>query len=1208
MAYQPKSYRKFLAGTISAAVVASAVAPAASAAEVKFPDLAGLDQETTAAIEALVGLGVIVGQPDGKFAPNKTINRGQAAEMIVKALPNVEPKANPTGKVFEDLTEKSYSSKFAEALVDAGLYPAGGKFEAGKGMTREQMAVTLVSAFGLKNTGAAVEIKDLDKAAEASRAAITILAQNGLTKLLDGNFNPTADVTRSQFALFFYRAVSVATAVEVVEVKSTSNTTLEVKVKGSLTKVAPTDFTFDGGLTVTAAEIVPAAAADTFTTVKLTTSAQEAGKSYKLLTSFGKEVKTEVKFDGVAAAVATSVSALSNNKVKVSFDKALTVAPAASTFVIKDAAGAALNVTDVKLSADGKSVVLTTAAQTAYALYTFTAGEFAGNFVGLKADTTKPTATALVKANTIVEVAFNEAVDATTATNIANYTVDNGLTVLKAVLSADGKTVKLTTSEQTVGTIYKVTVQNVADVTGNVMDKYETLFGGYAKDTTKPKATALVKGNTTVEVSYDEAVTKEVAENIANYTVDNGLTVLKAELDEETNKVTLTTSEQVVGTIYKITVQNVTDLSGNVMEKTEALFGGYAKDTTKPAAPAVYVTDYNKVTVTFAEAMDKTVAENIANYTLNNNLTVVKAELNTAKTVVTLTTSEQVVGTIYKLTVENLTDIAGNKMDKAESLFGGRAKDTSKPTASVASAAGTVTVTFSEAVSDATAKNLANYVFDGGLGYATKATLSEDKLSVVLETATQTPGKIYNVTLNNIADANGNVIEKDTKLTFVGKGTVAAASVTAQTVSIVNNNTIDLVFDKELTSTQVAALTVAIDSVTTTTHAGLEYKALQQSDKKVVRVQFKTTASSNPALFDAGKVYEATIDGVSGLVKTSSANVKKFAGTNVSNAAPVVETATALNKTALKVTFSEPVTGVVAGAFAIAGNTVTGVSVDPDAVVTEAILYLGTELSVSSVYDLTFVTGVKDAAGFADWKTKNADNTAYTVKFAGTNVANSAPKISAIVPVDKYTFDIVFSEAVINAAAATYAVQKTSGTVADLDLTGAKLTASADKTKVTVQLDSSKASLASGNVYQLTYTGDVKDLQGVAYDTTTNANKVSFAGTDVANAAPTVAAIEKVDGDTIKVTFSENIDWDASAETAVGSYAIYNKGTTTVPSGLVITAANVAGTSKNAVEIHFTGTLNASAIYDLKVLGVIKDYNQISLDNTKAYNFTHVSE
>jgi hypothetical protein len=376
MAYQPKSYRKFLAGTITAAVVASAVAPAALAAETKFKDLSSVtDPETLAAIEALVEVGVIVGFPDGTFKPNQTINNSQAAEMIVKALPNVEPKATPTGGVFEDLTAKSYTSKFAEALVDAKLWPAGGKFGPVAGMTREKMAVLLVKATGLTDNGTAVEITDIATLSAESQAAIKVLAQHGLTKVLDGKFNPNDSVTRSQFALFFTRAAAaVVSAPEVTEIKSVNETTLEVKVKGSLTTVDTADFTFDGGLTVTAAEIVPAAAAETFTTVKLTTSKQEAGKTYKLLTFKGAEVKTEVKVEVPTIAVA-GASVPNAKTLKVDLKSKLDSVEGL-TFTVKR--GTTTIVLTPKLSEDKLSVELSSATNLVAGDYTVvvTGGKF----------------------------------------------------------------------------------------------------------------------------------------------------------------------------------------------------------------------------------------------------------------------------------------------------------------------------------------------------------------------------------------------------------------------------------------------------------------------------------------------------------------------------------------------------------------------------------------------------------------------------------------------------------------------------------------------------------------------------------------------------------------------------------------------------------------------------------------------------------------
>ena len=69
---------------------------------------------------------------------------------------------------------------------------------------------------------------------------------------------------------------------------------------------------------------------------------------------------------------------------------------------------------------------------------------------------------------TAVDVTFSEPVTAPTATTAANYTFNNGLTATAATL-VDQFTVRLTTSAQTDGAIYTLTVNNVADNAGNAI-------------------------------------------------------------------------------------------------------------------------------------------------------------------------------------------------------------------------------------------------------------------------------------------------------------------------------------------------------------------------------------------------------------------------------------------------------------------------------------------------------------------------------------------------------------------------------------------------------------------------------------------------------------------------------------------------------------------------------------------------------------------
>ena len=65
---------------------------------------------------------------------------------------------------------------------------------------------------------------------------------------------------------------------------------------------------------------------------------------------------------------------------------------------------------------------------------------------------------------TLVDITFGKPLDAASATTIANYAINNGVTVTGASLSANLRTVTLSTSPQVAGTFYTVTVNNVADL------------------------------------------------------------------------------------------------------------------------------------------------------------------------------------------------------------------------------------------------------------------------------------------------------------------------------------------------------------------------------------------------------------------------------------------------------------------------------------------------------------------------------------------------------------------------------------------------------------------------------------------------------------------------------------------------------------------------------------------------------------------------
>ena len=95
-----------------------------------------------------------------------------------------------------------------------------------------------------------------------------------------------------------------------------------------------------------------------------------------------------------------------------------------------------------------------------------------------EADTTPPSllgATALDA--TSVEVRFTEQLDPLSATIIANYAIDNTVSLFLAVLSSDGQKVILDSSPLSPGVVYTLTVNSVEDFAGNpILPNSQTQF------------------------------------------------------------------------------------------------------------------------------------------------------------------------------------------------------------------------------------------------------------------------------------------------------------------------------------------------------------------------------------------------------------------------------------------------------------------------------------------------------------------------------------------------------------------------------------------------------------------------------------------------------------------------------------------------------------------------------------------------------------
>ncbi len=91
---------------------------------------------------------------------------------------------------------------------------------------------------------------------------------------------------------------------------------------------------------------------------------------------------------------------------------------------------------------------------------------------------------------------------------------------------------------------------------------------GYSffNDTTPPELVgATLSGTKTVFVTFSEEMDVSSVENVTNYSINNDITVDSASLQNGNTVVKLSTSSHSPNILYTITVNNVTDLSGNVI-------------------------------------------------------------------------------------------------------------------------------------------------------------------------------------------------------------------------------------------------------------------------------------------------------------------------------------------------------------------------------------------------------------------------------------------------------------------------------------------------------------------------------------------------------------------------------------------------------------------------------------------------------------------
>ncbi|MCL4439238.1 MAG: Ig-like domain-containing protein [Firmicutes bacterium] len=676
-------------------------------------------------------------------------------------------------------------------------------------------------------------------------------------------------------------------------------------------------------------------------------------------------------------------------------------------------------------------------------------------------------------------------------------------------------------------------------------------------DSTPPQVvSASAPTDHNVDVVFNEPLNPASAQTISNYSISPGLNITGAVLQADNKTVRLTTATQVFGTNYTVTVNNVSDISGNAMTTPgTAAFTGV--DTTPPTVISATPVSDNTVNIKFSESVDLATAQNVANYSISPSLAVTSAVLQADLQTVQLTTANQTYGTNYTVTAANVKDIAGNVISSGNSAaFTGI--DTTPP--SVVSATPvtdkTVNVLFSEAVDSATAQNPANYAIAPGLTVASAALQADQKTVLLTTTTAQTKGTSYTVTVTGVKDTHNNAISGSNTATFTGIDTTPPQVVST---TVVNDTTVNLLFNEQVDST--TAQTAASYTVSPALAVN---GAVLQADGKTVQL---TTAVQTWQT-----VYTVTVAGVkdtSGNVITGN-NTASFTGTD--NTPPTVVSAAPVNDVTVDVMFSEKVDGSTA-------QILTNYVISPSLGVSGAVLQADgktvrlttAKQTYQTSYNVT-VNGVRDLAG----NTLGGNNTA---AFLGADT--TPPAVVSASDVNYNTVNVVFSEKVD-----TLTAQTTSNYSISPSLIVKSAVTQSDG--VTVKLSTSAQT--GGTTYTLTVTG-VKDLAGNTVGAANNT--AAFIGTSPpVSAAPKVLSASAPDNSNKLRIFSATMDPITTQNAA--NYSI-------LPA-LGITGASLEG---DGVTVKLTtATQTAGTAYTVTVSNVQDIYGNIIGSSNNTATFT----
>jgi TolB-like protein len=773
-----------------------------------------------------------------------------------------------------------------------------------------------------------------------------------------------------------------------------------------------------------------------------------------------------------------------------------------------------------------------------------------------------------------IELVFTEPVEEVSAEAVVNYHISGNVQIQNALLLEDGTTVLLGTSAHERNVTYTLTINNVRDkaTPPNAIAANSSINYTFENiDDISPTIAAIsIIDPKRVEITFSEQITRESAENINHYLINNGIVIVGAELLNDLKIVALTTSTHLSDLVYTISITGIADRAtppNTIEANTVETYIYEAPDTTPPEVVSAEILSDTKVQINFSEQVEAVSAENIANYSIDKGIQVQTAVLDINKQIVNLTTSVHPRGNTYNLKVDNVYDLADdpNKINTHNTAsYYHRIVDLTPPVINRFTVISNteMKIEFSEPLSPASATSIQNYSIDNGV-QVLQASLEANQIIVNLKTTTHQAGQLYTITINNISDLASipNTIKPNTAYSYL-MSSFDNEKPTVLSIKLLRENELELVFSEEIEETSAENIN----------HYNINnniqvYTASLLTDGVTVHL--------NTSVHQRGEAYLITLSGIQDV--STEANViipntpLSYHFDHIDDAGPRVLSVLVHNLNQIEVVFDEQVD-------VISAENTQNYFVDKGIEIQNASLgnnlqavFLTTSSHLKGILYTLEISGIQDLS-----ENRNAiePRTQFTYFIESQDLTR--PKLDSVRISSASQLIVYFSEAV---------AQNSAETVSNYSIDRGIQVVSAGLMKNQREVKLQTTTHTRGSSYRLSV-GNVQDIAETPNTIEANSSFLYlFAAVDVT--PPEILAAELVGTSLVKIEFSERIE-RISAE-KIDNYAISNN-IEVLEATLDETETIVTlGTTKHEIEGRYVMTVNN--IHDLAPIPNFMDEN-----------------